>query len=587
MIRLTIDGKTTEVEKGTTLLHAARFLDIKIPTLCYHPLIKPFAACRLCVVEVKRSWGMELVPSCHAACQEGMEVSTNSPHVLSSRRMILELMLSRWPNVPILRKYATELGLEQARFTSPLRDERADACILCGLCVRVCEEVVGAAAISFAGRGASRSVSTPFNLESESCIACGACAHVCPTSYIKFEAEDHRGKPPELLLDPNTAIYMPTAQAVPKAPVIDRESCIHFKTGGCQKCVEVCEPGAISHKMADEEVEVEVGQVLVAIGYDTFDPTPMAQYAYGRLDNVYTGLEVERMLNSTGPTGGRVRLKNGKAPRAVGIVHCVGSRDEDHHRYCSRVCCMYALKFAHLVKERSEAEIYNFYIDMRAFGKGYEEFYSRVLHEGANVIRGKVAEVVHAGWSKHDEGALLLRCEDTLIGRFREIPVDMVILCNAIEPRRDAEQVGRLFGLSRSPDGFFLERHPKLDPVATMTDGVFVAGCAQGPKDIPDAVAQASAAAARMLATISKGEVEIEPIRAEVMEEYCSGCRVCSSLCPYSAIGFVVEKNVSQVNSALCKGCGTCVAACPSGAMTGHGFTDRQIDAELEGVLAV
>jgi len=587
MIRLTIDEKTTEVERGTTLLHAARFLDIKIPTLCYHPLIKPFAACRLCVVEVKRSWGMELVPSCHATCQEGMQVFTDSPHVLSARRMVLELMLARWPNVPILRKYAAALGLEKARFSSPLRDEREDACVLCGLCVRACDEVVGASAISFAERGIGRHVSTPFNLESESCITCGACAHVCPTGYIKFEAEDHKGKPPELLLDPNTAIYMPTAQAVPKVPAIDRDSCIHFQTGGCQKCVEVCEPGAINHKMVDEEIEVEVGQVLVAIGYDTFDPTPMAQYAYGRLDNVYTGLEMERMLNSTGPTGGRVLLKNGKPPRAVGIIHCVGSRDENYHRYCSRVCCMYALKFAHLVKERSEAEIYNFYIDMRAFGKGYEEFYSRVLHEGANVIRGKVAEVVQAGWSKQEEGALLLRCEDTLIGRFREIPVDMVILCNAIEPRRDAEQVGRLFGLSRSPDGFFLERHPKLDPVATMTDGIFVAGCAQGPKDIPDVVAQAAAAAARMLATISKGEVEIDPVRAEVMEEYCSGCRVCSGLCPYSAISYVAEKKVSQVNSALCKGCGTCVAACPSGAMTGYGFTDRQINAELEGVLAV
>jgi heterodisulfide reductase subunit A len=587
MIKLTIDGNTTEVEKGTTLLQAAKFLDIKIPTLCYHPLIKPFAACRLCVVEVKRSWGMELVPSCHTACREGMEVTTGSAHVKQSRWLILELMLARWPNVPILQKYAAELGLERPRFTSVLRDEREDACILCGLCVRACDEVVGASAISFADRGIQRHVATPFNLESEACIACGACAYVCPTSHIKFEAEDYKGKTPELLLDPNTAIYMPTAQSVPKVPTIDHDACIHFQTGGCQKCVEVCEPGAVNHEMADEEIELEVGQVLVATGFDVFDPTPMAQYGYGRLDNVYGSLDIERMLNSTGPTGGRVLLKNGKPPRAVGIVHCVGSRDENYHRYCSRVCCMYALKFAHLVKERSEAEIYNFYIDMRAFGKGYEEFYSRVLHEGANVIRGKVAEVVQAGWSKQDEGALLLRCEDTLIGQFREIPVDMVILCNAIEPRRDADQIGRLFGLSRSPDGFFLERHPKLDPVATMTDGVFVAGCAQGPKDIPDVVAQASAAAARMLATISKGEVEIEPVRAEIMEEYCSGCRICNALCPYTAISYVEEKNVSQVNSAVCKGCGTCVAACPAGAVTGYGFTDRQINAELEGVLAV
>jgi len=195
--------------------------------------------------------------------------------------------------------------------------------------------------------------------------------------------------------------------------------------------------------------------------------------------------------------------------------------------------------------------------------------------------------VVQAGRSKQAEGTLLVRCEDTLIGRFREIPVDMVVLCNAIEPRRDVAQVARLFGLSRSPDGFFLERHPKLDPVATTTDGLFVAGCAQGPKDIPDTVAQASAAAARMLATITKGFVEIDPVRAEINEQYCSGCRICNALCPYNAIDYLEQKNVSQVNSTLCKGCGTCVAACPAGAITGMGFSDKQIYAELEGILAV
>jgi heterodisulfide reductase subunit A len=588
MINLTIDGKRTQVKEGTTLLHAAELMEVRIPTLCYHPWLRPFGACRICVVQLQTGRGYELVTACNTPASDGMVIATDTPHVRDARRIVLEMILARWPNVGVLQDLAKEAGLERVRFTSELRDEADDACILCLRCVRICEEVVGACAIGFEDRGVQRKVVTPFGRESEACIACGACASVCLTSHIRMEVEDYRGKPPEFLLGPNTAIFVPTAQAVPRVPRIDVDACIHFKTGACQKCVDVCEAKAVKHDMTDSEIEIEVGQILVCTGYDTFDPAPMAQYGYGRLDNIYTGLDIERMLNATGPTGGRVLLKNGKPPRAVGIVHCVGSRDENHHRYCSRVCCMYALKFSHLVKERCpDAEVYNFYIDMRAFGKGYEEFYSRVLHEGANVIRGKVAEVVQAGWSKQDEGTLLIRCEDTLIGRFREIPVDMVILCNAIEPRKDAARVARLFGLSRSPDGFFLERHPKLDPVATSTDGIFVAGCAQSPKDIPDSVAQASAAAARMLALISKGIVEIDPIRAEVDETLCGGCRMCNSLCPYHAIDFIEDLKVSRVNGALCKGCGTCVAACPAGAITGYGFSKEQIEAELEGVLSV
>jgi len=244
------------------------------------------------------------------------------------------------------------------------------------------------------------------------------------------------------------------------------------------------------------------------------------------------------------------------------------------------------MKFAHLVSEHiPEATVYEFYIDIRSAGKGFEEFYNRVLKEGTTFFRGRPGEVTNVAETPEEKGKLVVQFEDTLVGRQRRIPVDMVILSCGLEPQQDAEEVARLFSVSRSADGFFLEKHPKLDPVATMTDGVFVAGCCQSPKDIPDTVAQASAAAARVLALISKGKVEIEAATAVIDEEKCSGCRICNLLCPYSAISFVEDKKVSRVNEALCKGCGTCVAACPSSAITQKHFTAEQIMAELEGIL--
>jgi heterodisulfide reductase subunit A len=370
----------------------------------------------------------------------------------------------------------------------------------------------------------------------------------------------------------------------------EAERCL--KCGVCVECYEcerVCEPGAVLHGMTDTVHEIEVGQILVSTGFEQFDARKMPQYGYGRYDNVLTALEFERLVSSTGPTGGKVLCKDGLPPRAVGIVHCVGSRDENHHPYCSRVCCMYALKFAHLVRDRTGADVYQFYIDMRTFGKGYEEFMGHVLEEGTTMIRGKVAEVVPARSGNGDgrgEGHLVIRCEDTLIGRFREIPVDMVVLCNALEAPADTSEVRRTMSLSRSPDGFFLERHPKLDPVGTTTDGVYLAGCCQGPKDIPDTVAQAQAAAARVLGLIARGETLIDPVRATIDERYCSGCKTCLDLCPYGAISFDEAANLAAVNDALCKGCGTCVAACPASAVTGAGFTDAQVFAELEGIFA-
>ena len=585
MVTINIDGKSVEVLEDTTILKAAEQAGVWIPTMCHSEYFEPYGVCRLCSVEVVRGKRSRIVTACNYPIRGGMTIHTNSERVKWLRKVIMEMLISRWPNVKVVKELAERLGVEKSRFASLERDESENACILCGMCVNMCNDVVKAGILGFAHSGIQRKVVRPFNEKTDQCIVCGSCAHVCPTGHIKLVLEDYRGKKPEFTLGPKTPIYVPTLQAVPRVPVIDSESCIHFQTGGCDVCAKVCEPNAINYEMQDEIVEVDVGQVLVTTGFDLFDASAMAQYGYGRLDNVYSSLEFESILNSTGPTGGNIVMKNGKEPRAVGIIHCIGSRDTNHHAYCSRVCCMYALKFAHLVRDRTNAAIYQFYIDMRAFGKGYEEFYTRLLDEGVTMIRGKAAEIVEGAWNENGDPSLKIRCEDTLIGKFREIPVDMVVLCNAIEPRKDSDAIRRLFSISKSPDGFFLERHPKLDPTSTATDGVYIAGCSQGPKDIPDTVAQASSASARILSLISKGEVEIEPVRAMVQDEFCSGCKICNNMCPYGAIEFIEEKKISHVNEALCKGCGTCVAACPSSAMTGHGFTDEQILAELDGLM--
>jgi heterodisulfide reductase subunit A len=290
-------------------------------------------------------------------------------------------------------------------------------------------------------------------------------------------------------------------------------------------------------------------------------------------------MQFERLSSAGGPTSGEILTAEGKEPEKVAIIHCVGSRDHNAHEYCSRVCCMYSLKQAHLVKDKTGAEVYEFYMDMRAFGKGYEEFYERVQEEGVTMVRGRGAEV-----EVLPDGKLRVKGEDANLGRQVFVDVDMVVLSTAIEAPGDAEQVSALFGLGRTPDGFFAELHPKMRPVESNTDGVFLAGCAQGPRDVPDTVAHAGAAASMALALLDKGEVTISPQVAVVDEELCSACKTCISLCPYTAISFIEEDNVARVNEALCKGCGTCVAACPAGAITGRHFTTVQIMAQIEGL---
>ncbi len=410
------------------------------------------------------------------------------------------------------------------------------------------------------------------------CTGCGLCIEKCPKKVIS-EFEEGIGM--------RKAIYRNSPQSVPNKPVIDTENCTFFRKGKCRVCEKNCPSGAIDFTQTETELVLDVGSIIIATGFDTLDPTPLTQYGFGRYPEVYTGLQFERLNNAVGPTGGRIVMKNGKAPEAVGIIHCVGSRDVNHHPYCSRVCCMYALKYDHLIKDKvgHHVKIYNFYIDMRCFGKGYEEFYRRVQEEGVTFIRGRPAEITDAARTPEEEGKLVVVCEDTLLGRNLRIPVDMVVLCTAMEPRKDTPQVARVFGISQGMDKFFLEEHPKLGPVSTATDGIFLAGACQGPKDIPDAVSHAAGAACQSLALAARGEVTISPTTSWINPDICVGCRICVGLCPYSAIEFDERRHVAVVNEAMCKGCGSCAGYCPSGAAQIRHFTEKAVFAELEGLL--
>ena len=412
----------------------------------------------------------------------------------------------------------------------------------------------------------------------ELCTGCGICQEKCPKKVIDEVYEAGLGY--------RKAVYTPFAQAVPNFPVMDKENCTYFIKGTCKACEKFCPTGAIDFKQEDQFINIDVGNIVLATGYDLFDARRVSNYGYGRLPNVFTSLEFERLSNAAGPTSGNIVLRDGKTtPKSVGIIHCVGSRDKNFNNYCSVICCMQGLKFAHLVHERTGATVYNFYIDMRTAYKAYDEFYQRVLEEGTLFVRGKVAEVTNAARYDREKGQLIVQVEDTLAGKQRRIPVDMVILSSGLQPRQDAKEVGKMFGISCSTDGWFTEKHPKLDPVATMTEGIYIVGCAQGPKDIPSSVAQGAAASARVLDKILQKEVALEPIKATVDQEACSGCRICNSMCPFNAIAFLEDRKVTEINQALCQGCGTCVAACPAGAISGTGFSDEQIIAQIDGLL--
>jgi len=336
----------------------------------------------------------------------------------------------------------------------------------------------------------------------------------------------------------------------------------------------------VRQRLREETIEFDVGSIVVAIGYDHFDARIKPELGYGQYPSVITAPEFERLSSASGPTAGKITL-NGKEPKDVVFIQCVGSRDETvGNEYCSRVCCMYTAKQAHLVKEKlPQANVTIFYMDVRAFGKGFEEFYDRVMKEGVRYRRGSVSEIYKRG------GKVVVRAEDTLLGEPMEMEADLVVLATGIVPRRGAQGIAELLKLPRSPDGFFAEAHPKLKPVDTVNDGIYLAGCCLGPKDIPDTIAQAKAAASSAMIPLSRGRVKVESMSSVVEVETCAGCGICESLCTYGALARDDRKGIMGVNEVLCKGCGACAAGCPSGTMTLSHFTHDQIMAQIEAML--
>jgi heterodisulfide reductase subunit A len=414
------------------------------------------------------------------------------------------------------------------------------------------------------------------------CTGCGTCMEKCPTKKIKDEFE--------LGLGLRTSIHMVYPQAVPGKPFIDAANCTKLTKDKCGVCEKVCPTKAIKFDDKEEFINKEVGAIVMATGYDLFNwEEAYGEYGYGKYPDVISGLHFERLVSAGGPTGGKIkRPSDGKEPKSVAFIKCVGSRDDTKGKsYCSRACCMYTAKHAYQVKDKiPDSEAYVFYMDVRTAGKNYEEFYQRALNAGARYIRGRVSKIYPRG------DRLVLKSEDSLLGRPVEVEADMVVLATAMVPAAGSDELARIVGFSMDKDGFYQEAHPKLQPVETFAAGVFLAGACQGPKDIPDTVAQASAAAAKALGLLSKTRLATEPMVSEVDINKCSGCGLCVPICPYNAITLEeiqerghhgpVTRNVAVVNSSLCQGCGACVPACRTAALNTKGFTDDQLVAEVD-----
>ena len=495
MISLSVDGRPVEVPAGTTVLQAARRLGINIPTLCHYDGVKPYGGCRICLVEVTQGNRIQLTASCTYPAAEGLVVRTDTDEVLEARRFVMDLLLSRCPEVPALQEMARQLGVEEPTF--PLG---ASDCILCGKCVRMCHEVQHVGAIGLTGRGAKRQVTTPFGEVSQVCRTCGACAFVCPTGHFKDFGQISGLTPIPKLSEFNAGlntrgnIYKTYPQAVPKEPVIDRSNCVQLLTGDCGVCAKVCPAGAIDYEQQDEKLTLNVGSVVLAPGFKPFDPSHLSAYGYGKYPNVFTSLEFERILSPGGPMQGHVqRRSDGVEPKKIAWVHCVGMRSdrEGEHPYCSNFCCMVALKQAVIAREHigPDLDMALFYMDMRTPRKDFEKYMVRIKNQGARLIRSRVHSVKPAG----EDGDLEIRYV-TEAGELKDEVFDAVVLSvGMVIPPDTVELAGRL-DIPLSPNNFV--EASCFEPTSTFREGIFSCGAFNGPKDIPQSVMEGSAAAA-------------------------------------------------------------------------------------------